>query len=444
MRVFIERCLSLLPLAAGVGGCGGDPCRSQAECPIGYHCVLDLGGDGFSASGECRSDCLTPADCPAPESSARRAICTNEGRCRHEPFPPRLVVNEPEEDALFGEETRRIRISGEVESAAARVGVTVQVASEGGCFGDHPQSVILDNPTPGQVTVVPFVVDGVRVDPGRSTIEVEAAVEGSRQRNVVRIEIPCEGCAEIELTVPAQRATVPRLELPVLAGMIRPAVSFATWRVHSGLGDVIDGSMAISQGGFFVERIPLFVGANRLEVVVSGVGQGLGESRCSVPISSSVVREQGLRALLTWDTGTSDLDIHLVGPGGRYGDPVTSLTQRSEMPFFGGNVVDDFSGFGPEILTVESLPEGVYGFVVEPVFDGDDPGSNAFLRVLNEGRLLTPRPVGPAYVSAYRGQLWVAGTLTVTQGIATFTALGDVVPAAMPPTRAPEDWPSFY
>ncbi|MEO1231936.1 MAG: hypothetical protein AAFZ18_23850, partial [Myxococcota bacterium] len=49
-------------------GCGGPPCRSPDDCPLGSYCVLRV-GEGAS-SGECIEDCFEATDCPAPASAA--------------------------------------------------------------------------------------------------------------------------------------------------------------------------------------------------------------------------------------------------------------------------------------------------------------------------------------------------------------------------------------
>ncbi|CAN0598180.1 unnamed protein product, partial [Laminaria digitata] len=161
-----------------------------------------------------------------------------------------------------------------------------------------------------------------------------------------------------------------------LSGAISPAPPLATWRVFSSNQDVLDGPLPVgTDGQFSLTGIPLFSGSNRVEVVVSGVGQGFGEARCSTTVVSASARERGLRAMLNWDGTSSDLDLHLIGPGAVYGDPMNTLAPRSLYPVFGGEVQDDFDGLGPELLTLSSLPDGVFGLIVEAVSDGADAGS---------------------------------------------------------------------
>jgi hypothetical protein len=426
-----------------LASCAGPPCKSQSECPLGSYCVLDVGGGG-APSGECVSDCFVHSDCPQPNDNISRAICSNQGQCRSEPIPPRLIVTEPEPDSLFEEGTRTVRITGEVESAAENVSISAFSVGGGNCIGGAPRIVHVSNDNEGQFTRLPFVIDGVFVDSGFTTINVVASVMGSERTDVIPIEVACPGCAAIAVDEPNQNMPVANLLLPRLAGSISPGVPSAVWRVHSSFGDVFDGALPVVNGVFVLERVPIFAGANRIEVVVSGVGEGLGESRCSVPINSSVGRERGLRLVLGWDGPTSDLDLHLIGPNGSFGDPLSSLSVRSPSPSFGGEIMDDFDGFGPEIGRLETLADGVYGVIVEPVFDADDPGASAILRALGDGRSLTPGPIGPRHVSSDAGDLWVAGTIAISAGNFEWRPIDEVLSASTPPTAPPSEWPSFF
>ncbi len=120
---------------------------------------------------------------------------------------------------------------------------------------------------------------------------------------------------------------------------------------------MLDGTLLVQGGSFSQSRIPIFAGTNRIEVSASGVGSGQAISRCTVGVGSRLAQEKGLRLLLSWNS-LSDLDLHLVGPSGRYGDPMTTLSNRSPQPFFSGKVVDDYDGYGPEVLTADDLPAG--------------------------------------------------------------------------------------
>lgn len=406
--------------------------------------MLDLGGPGSAGSGQCEYDCLSAGDCPQPSDNVSRAICDNEGRCTTLARPPRLILLEPETDTTYPEGTRSIRVSGEVETAAARVVVSVRSSGRTGCSGGAPREVAVMNPNVGTIARLPFVLDGVVLDPGESTILVEASIGAAKRATSVEVDVECPGCAALAISDPGRRVTVTGFELRHLSGTVDPPTpGTAIWRVFSYGGDVIDGIMDVENGRFDVERLPLFPGLNRVEVVVTGIGSGLGESRCSVLVTSSLTSEDGLRAILQWNGRSADLDLHVIGPGGRFGDPATTLSSRGLRPYFGGTLFDDTEGYGPEVARVPFPVDGAHGLVVEPIVDGDDLGTDALVRVLFRGRPLFSGPVGPRYVTSEAGELWVVGVATVEGGAAAWHAIDELVPAARPPTTSPDLWPVF-
>ena len=106
--------------------------------------------------------------------------------------------------------------------------------------------------------------------------------------------------------------------------------------------------------------------------------------------------------------------------------------------------MDDFEGFGPEVGTIDALPDGVYGVVVEPVFDDRNPGTTAFVRILYKGRSVSRGPLGPQHLTDKTGMLWVVGVLTVASGSTDWRYLNERLDGSMPPTRPPADWPMYY
>jgi hypothetical protein len=442
-RLKIAAALCAICAAASVvaSSCGGPSCRSVNDCPFGYYCVVSSGS--AVAKGECKQDCQSAADCPQPNGNLAYAVCNNQGRCENVDRPPRLTVLEPEDDQLFPEGTRSVRVSGEVRSAASEVTVTIEPTNDDGCGGGGSQSVTLTNPNNGTFAKLSFVIDNVYLDPGKNKLTVGAVAGSAQKVESVGIQLDCPGCAQISIADPKGLASVPGLELGRLDGAIMPSsVNRAVWRVHGLEGDVLDGALEVQNGGFSIDRIPLFPGINRVEVIVSGVGSGLGEARCSSLVESGIAHESGLRLILSHDDSSADLDLHVIGPSGSFNDPATSLSIRSEHPSFGGTVVQDFDG--PEVATIGSPPDGVYGVIVEPVIDGPDLGEDATLHVLFNGRTASPRPLGPQHLTALDGKLWVAGTVRIESGAATWTAIDQLVDGTAPPTTPPSMWPTFH
>jgi len=439
-RVTVFALASLVALA---GSCSrGKPCLTQDDCNIGTYCERG-GGSGFD-EGTCVRDCVSAEDCSVDGSEGEVAVCNNEGRCRVSVRPPRLRVLEPENDLLLEEGTRSIRLVGEVQTSNAQAVVEIEPSMRTGCASGDTQTITLTNKEPGKWVTLSFVTDEVPVDPGTTRLKVKASVGTSRDTLEHLLEVPCPGCADVVITnPPATSSILSGLELPKLEGNITPAdmVNQISWRVRSENGDVLDGGASVIDGRFAIDRVPLFAGKNRIQIVVTGIGSGLGESRCSTFISAGAGPERGLRGLLVWDGPTSDLDLHIIGPGGTFGDRGSDLSVRGGRFLFDGSVTDDFDGLGPETVTAQSPPDGVYGVVVEPVYDDQDAGANAFVRLLWNGRLLVPGPIGPAFLSSADGSVYVAGTITIERGAAEWHALG--VTLSQPPTRPPSDWPNF-
>ncbi len=440
VRAWLSATLFLLPFS---GGCGSERCQSPNDCEKGFYCALSVGSSG--AEGACLQDCVSGDDCPSADPDRTISYCTAEGRCKSTPRPPHLKILDPENDSLLPEGTRKVRLAGEVETFADDVEIEITASAEG-CLALGSRTTI-PSPSPGQLTKIAFLLDDIDLDPGLTRLSIEANADGARDKVDHLLEVPCPGCAEIQIQEPVSvdrsGATASGLEVPVLTGVVTPAtVRTAVWRVRSSEGDVFDGRLSVDGGTYRSERLPLFPGRNRLEVTVTGVGSGLGESRCSTTVTSGKPSESGLRVLLTWDGATSDLDIHLVS-GGRFLEMGADLFSRSPVANFGGEVFDDFEGYGPETIIAETLPDGVYGLVVEALSDGDDSGSNAFMRVLYGGRLLFPGAAGPRFLTVREQKLWVVGKMTISGGQVDWEPIDLMVPAATPPTTTPESWPIF-
>jgi hypothetical protein len=86
------RCLLVIALVVGVGGCGtialpdggsepviGRGCAADADCGAGYQCYLAAPG-GYCQLAE-PNDCTTDADCPADTVCAPRMASERLGRC---------------------------------------------------------------------------------------------------------------------------------------------------------------------------------------------------------------------------------------------------------------------------------------------------------------------------------------------------------------------------
>lgn len=426
---------TVLTMLAAVVGCDGVPCRSQSECPVGMFCA--------PVQGYCDYECLSAADCAAPRQPGRRAICTNEGRCATTGRPPRLLVEEPAQRAVFPFSTRSLTVAGRVVAETARVEIAVVTLNASGCAAEALRRLRLDNPRPGEPAELPFTFDDVPVDPGFTTVVVEATAGLARQTYTVDVERTCEGCPVVQIDTPID-ASLSEPVVPRLSGRVRPSTSRnLRWRVVDERGQVLDGALPVVVSGdeavFRLLNVPTFGGRNRLEVVAPAAGAV--EGSCATTVLAPPTRERSFKAVLTWDNARSDLDLVLVGPSGTLGGPDGALSASRFGSALPGRVLDDFDGRGPEILVADPLADGVYGLAVEALTDGEDSGSSAIVRAAWEDQLLTARPLGPRFLSASRGDLWLVGVVQIEDARARFRQIDAVIPFDAPSTRLPpKEW----
>lgn len=422
-----------------VTGCDGLPCRTNNQCPVGMYCRIER--------EQCDYDCLQASDCPEPAAPGRRAICTNEGRCAQAGRPPRLLVEQPAQDQTFPFSAREITVAGRVVVETPTVEISVTTRGRAGCVAESLRQVRLDNPNPGVPTELPFTLDDVVLDPGETTVEVVARAGVAEQTNPVDVERACVGCPEVTVAEPSSAAVLAARFIPRLVGRIEPAPpAGARWRVTDEQGQVFDGALPLVPDGtaatFRVLQVPTFAGRNRLDVLVP-VSGGF-EGSCSTAVLAPATEPRSARAVLTWDTDGSDLDLVFVGSGASLGIPGGVVSPRRRDDQIPARVQDDFDGRGPELLFAAPLTDGAYGIVVEAQADGAALGSSALVRVLYEDRLLLERPAGPQFLSAARGELWVVGALHIENGAGRFVAVDEVITSDQLPIRPPRDWPALW
>ena len=423
---------------------GGAECFVPMDCPLGFYCLQ--GSRELGAPGECVQECVANDECPNDGTSLTYGFCSNEGKCEVKLIPPRIRVLSPENDTLLSPNTRRIQIRGEVETVADTVQLTVTPALNNACEPSSEKTIMVKNPEPGRLSTFPFLFTDYEVDPGLSSLLVTAQL-GTQERQVNHyVEIPCDGCAEIVIDREVTPKTSETLSLRRLVGAVTPAsVTVARWKVRNEQGDVLDGPVEVTDGVFSLEFLPLFPGRNRVQVVVTGKGDYLYGSRCSINVFSGVAQERGLRAILTWDSQFSDLDVHIVKPGGRLFDPLSSIWSTNQSGDEAkGLILDDFDGFGPELGRISELEAGTYGVVVKQEFYGQVQGSNALMQILNDGRTVSRRPQGPQYFSDRQTDLWIVGTLTSSAGKVQWTSINERVDENNGPITSPEMWPNYY
>lgn len=415
-------------LALGVGACSNLPCDRQEDCPIGYTCS--------PVSSTCTFECLSASDCPQVAQPSLRRICSNRGQCTVAGRPPRVFIREPFEGQVYGPTQQSLQVSGRTETSAAEVRVRVESQGLGACSGRLVRERSFQNSEPGRPTDVLFLVDDIPLLPGPADVVVTVDAGLGRREEFIRVVSDCQDCPQVRIDRPTRRDPVVEPVLPVLSGRVDGAAGQAGfWRISDSNGQVFDGPLRLDASGRFeLLRLPLFGGINDVQVRVPGPN---ADGRCGVSVLAPLDASEGLRAILTWDTADTDLDLVLVGPEGSLAEGRSLLSARfSQLP---GVVRDDFDGFGPEFARTE-LADGVYGVAVEALTDGDEVGSTALVRILNDGRLLTVPPAGPRFLSARRGDVWLVGQVVVEQGEARFETVDRLESIRTVPQTAPAGW----
>ena len=115
---------------------------------------------------------------------------------------------------------------------------------------------------------------------------------------------------------------------------------------------------------------------------------------CTVPVH--VVPPQDLHVQLIWDTDESDVDMHLLGPGGSYFTPQDCYYANRNAAWGsaasednGTLDIDDTNGFGPENINVISPADGTYNLGVHYYCsDGITTPTRATVRVYCNGMLV--------------------------------------------------------
>jgi uncharacterized protein YfaP (DUF2135 family) len=195
-----------------------------------------------------------------------------------------------------------------------------------------------------------------------------------------RAEVNTQPQLWVEITSPEDGTTVTSRTITVSGTVSDTAISGSI--TINGETHAID----ISEGGFSTSE-NVNSGANTITVTVSD-----GEQTASDTIHITAdIPANGIRVELTWDTDGTDVDSHLIRPGGEYWDGVSDCYWDNMHPDWGieGVTTDDPSldqdvrfGYGPENLTLqEPYEEGIYQYKVHYYDDNGLGPTTATVRI---------------------------------------------------------------
>lgn len=160
------------------------------------------------------------------------------------------------------------------------------------------------------------------------------------------------------------------------------------------------------------------------------VTDDLGAQSTQCTIALNAVPRSGLHVQMTWDASVGDVDLHLSrgtnwcgNDDAYYQNPTTSWGATLD--------IDDTCGFGPENITIDTVPDGRYtigvtyfgaGFTASgPSCGSQTPSTNVVVKVFIGGQLEFE---GVANLA--RGAPWIPARVEVVNGISQLTELNDL------------------
>ncbi len=181
-------------------------------------------------------------------------------------------------------------------------------------------------------------------------------------------------------------------------------------------------------GGRYEQLLPIFCGSQQLAVFFDNAN---GRAFHMTDVTRTECTEPSIRVKLSWDIDITDVDLHLLRPGGTFMDNGDALRIGTDCFFANRNPdwgeagnaeddpyldVDDVDGFGPENIFLEPGENGTYTVVVHYYSDDGEGPSNAWVEVFIEGGRAAA--FGPERLSATGVQWnvctidWPGGTVT--------------------------------
>lgn len=428
---FITFALGGITLAVTTSACQDKSCTQTHDCEPGQYCDLLLG----ESLGQCKSDCDDFWTCPED------AHCTAHGQCQIDPQPPTLSLTNPQHEVV-GEPGDLFAVKGVLHFLGEQAVLSLSREDFGGC--DPMLPIVVNIPGSNDQPIdYTFTFPDIRLPDGGGVLRVSAEVSDlhSEVTRNLSAGTTCLDCPRIVLNTPESAQLETNVFFSPLAGRVDQVANNALrLKVLGPEGQSLSTGLNIDSAGQFNQNvIPLFLGSNILSVEAHN---DFGVSRCQRLLVSQGRFTDRIFASLTWEQADSDLDLHIVPPGGIYGpgDCSAAVSPSTRAPLC--EVSGDAQAFGPETLAISSAAAaGVYGVIVVGFSGSPDQTAPASLRLLSHNRLIGA--MGPRPIAADRPQLWVVGTVhlgTEAQD-SHFVPLDQMLDYA--PTRPPEDWPEF-
>ncbi|OGO07747.1 MAG: hypothetical protein A2Y92_03025 [Chloroflexi bacterium RBG_13_57_8] len=190
----------------------------------------------------------------------------------------------------------------------------------------------------------------------------------------------------VVITSPADGATVDSRTIQVIGTVSDTSITSGNITINGE-----SHAIAVTEGTFSTsENIN-----NGQNVITVSVTDGSGNTGSATVTINAQITTYAIRIELTWDTDGTDVDSHLIQPGGTYFQAPGDCFFGNRNPNWGvaGETVDnpsldqdDTNGYGPENITLQQPYEnGVYYYKVHYWSDYGYGSSNATVRIWING-----------------------------------------------------------
>jgi len=247
----------------------------------------------------------------------------------------------------------------------------------------------------------------------RAPASLEQGFTGDAGQPVITSDLPLEQAVDSTTTA------------LVISGTVNGDEGSGYWAIVDGEHFVRSQGQLEVQSGSYQQTVPLFCGDQRLLVFFKNAS---GRSFYRNDLDRQDCTEAGIRVQLSWDTDETDVDTHLLQPGGRYrteGDCYFANCTPYHDPLEWGSPgihdnptldVDDTDGFGPENIFVTPSQDGTYTVRIHYFSDDGVGPSNAWVEVFIHGA--RAGSFGPE-ILAGTGSEWTVCTILWPSGLVT-------------------------
>jgi hypothetical protein len=202
-----------------------------------------------------------------------------------------------------------------------------------------------------------------------------------------------------------------------------PGATSCEWYVIGGACGVTYGAAATDPdgGGAFQVTFPVFCGTNVVRIVCHNAA---GARVLVRRVAGTECEGRDLRLTLSWDDQGTDMELHLIRPGGTINSETDDCTWFTCIPPkdlpWGPDVashprkdVDNVSTYGPENIYLDEAAPGIYHVLVE-FWGGGAPSDNAVDVTIREVTVAHRTQTGlPVHF------VWYVGTVEFPSGLFT-------------------------